>query len=323
MKAVVYTSFGPPEVLSLQERPAPVPGHDEVLVRVAATSVTAADCMVRRGRPLWGRLILGIRRPSRQVIGTEFSGTIETVGRDVRTFAPGDKVFGLTGFRLGAYAQFVCLPEQGSLAHAPSSITIGDAVAYVDGATTAIFFLKHLAGVRAGDRVLIIGASGSIGTFAVQIAAWLGAEVTGVCGTLNVDLVRSLGANRVIDYSKHDFTEENQTYDIIFDTVTKSSFQRCKKSLTPQGRYIPTTGLLNFVSSFWTSLWGGRRVLAGMSVEKKAALELVRDLVDAGKLRSIIDRRYPVDRIAEAHAYVEAGHKKGNVVIEMGSDWPS
>lgn len=317
MKAVVYTSFGPPEVLRLQDLPTPVPRHNEVLVRVAATSVTAADCMVRRGRPLWGRLILGITRPSRAVIGTEFSGTVEAVGKDVRSFAPGDRVFGFTGFQLGAYAQYVCLPEQGSLAHAPATLPIEDAAACVDGATTAVFFLKELAGIQAGDRVLVVGASGSIGTSAVQIARWFGAEVTGVCGPSNVELVRSLGASRVIDYSKQDFTRQNESYDIIFDTVTKSSFARCKSLLAPRGRYLPTTGLANFVRSLWTSLWGGRRVVAGMSVKKKDALVLVSELVDSGKLHCIIDRRYPVDRIAAAHEYVEKGHKKGNVVIDM------
>jgi NADPH2:quinone reductase len=315
MKAIVYTHYGPPEVLQLQEVQKPVPEANQVLIKVHATSVTAADCLVRRGEPAWGKLILGLRGPRRKIIGTELAGEIEAVGREVTRFRPGDQVYGFTGFGLAAYAEYTCMPEKGSLGIKPTNLTYAEAAAAVDGATTALFFLRDKACIQRGDSVLINGASGSIGTYAVQLARHLGAEVTGVCSSRNVELVRSLGADHVIDYTKEDFTQNREAYDIIFDTVGKSSFSQCKSALKRNGRYLPTTGLSNTFLKLWTSLFGDKKVVSGMSIDKNDGLVFLKELIEAGKLQIIIDRTYPFEQIAAAHRYVEAGHKTGNVVI--------
>lgn len=318
MKAVVHTEFGPADVLALKEVAKPVPGDDDVLIRVHATTVTTAECLMRRGRPLWGRAIIGFRRPRKKmrVLGLELAGEIESVGKDVRRFKQGDQVFGFTGFQVGANAEYTCMRENASLAVKPGNTTYEEAAAAVDGATTALFFLDK-AGIRGGQKVLVNGASGSIGTYAVQLAKHFGAEVTGVCGGRNVELVRSLGADKVIDYTKEDFTDTGERYDVIFDTVGKSSFSRCRGALTESGRYASTTGLLNYVLSAWTFIVGGRRVVSGMSVDKRKALVFLKGLIEAGTLKIVIDRTYPLDRIAEAHRYVEQGHKRGNVVVSV------
>jgi NADPH2:quinone reductase len=317
MKTVVHNRFGSPDVLEVQDVPKPVPRDGEVLIKVHATTVTTADCKMRRGEPLWGRVVIGLLRPRRRfrTLGLELAGEVESIGADVRRFAPGDQVFGFTGFKLGAHAQYKCLPEKASLALKPTTATYAEAAAAVDGPTTALFFLRDRAGVRAGRHVLVNGASGSIGTYAVQIAKHLGAEVTGVCGPDNVALVESLGADHVIDYSGHDFTKDANTYDVVFDAVGRSSFRRCRASLKDDGVYLSTDGLTNVLWSLWTSLRGGRRVVVGMSVDKREALDLVKELVEAGTLRVLVDRTFPLDEAAEAHGYVDRGHKKGNVVL--------
>ena len=320
MKAIVYTKYGPPDVLRLEEVERPILGDDEVLVEVHATTATAAEGMMRRGEPLWGRVILGLRKPRRKILGLEFAGEISSVGRNVERFEKGDQVYGFTGFGLGAYAEYVCMSEKGSLGIKPANTTYEEAAAVVDGATTALFFLKDKANIQPGQRVLINGASGSIGTSAVQLARYFGAEVTGVCSTTNVELVRSLGANTVIDYTREDFTRNGRTYDIIFDTVSKSSFHRCKGSLEKNGCYLPTVGLTNYVLALWTSVVGGKRVKSGMSISKADALIFIKDLVEAGEIRPVIDKRYPLEQTAEAHRYVEKGHKRGNVVITISQD---
>jgi NADPH:quinone reductase-like Zn-dependent oxidoreductase len=226
-------------------------------------------------------------------------------------------VFGFTSFGLGACAEYKRMPETGSLALKPDNVTYEEAAAAVDGATTALFFLRDKAKIQPGQKVLINGASGSIGTYAVQLAKYFGAEVTGVCSTRNLELVRSLGADRVVDYTKEDFTERGESYDIIFDTVGKSSYARCKPSLTNHGRYVPTVGLWNNVLTLWTSVTGGKKVVTGMSSDKNEALPFLRDLIEAGTLTIVIDRRYPLTDIVEAHRYVEAGHKRGNVVVAV------
>ncbi len=319
MKAIVYEQYGPPNVLQLQEVEKPTPKDNEVLIKIHATTVTAADCLMRRGEPTWGRLILGLRKPRKrfQIPGTELAGEIEAVGNNVRRFKPGDQVYGFTGFGASAYAQYTCMPKKGSLALKPTNKSYEEAAAAVDGASTAYFFLKEKAAIQSGQKVLIIGASGSIGTYAVQLARYFGAEVTGVCSTRNIDLVASLGAHKVIDYTKEDFTQRGKTYDIIFDTVTKSSFSQCKSSLTENGRYLPTTGLINSLLVRWTSITGGKRVVSGMSIEKNEALAFLKELIETEKLKIIIDRRYPLAQIAEAHRFVDTGHKRGNVVITV------
>jgi NADPH2:quinone reductase len=321
VKAVVCTGFGPPEVLRLADLDRPAPRRGEVLIRVRATTVTAAEAQMRRGRPLWGRLIIGFRRPRKRfrVLGTELSGDVVAVGAGVSRFAVGDEVFGFTGFSIGAYAEYKCLPQTGSLAHKPRSVTHEEAAAAVDGATTALFFLRDKASIQPGQNVLIIGASGSIGTYAVQLAKHFGARVTGVCSTRNVDLVTSLGADSVIDYTRTDFTRGGERYDIIFDTVGKSSYGRCRRSLTERGRYVSTVGLDNAVLALVTPVTGGRRVVTGMSVRKDKALPFLRDLIEAGQLRIVIDRRYALADIVEAHRYVDTGHKRGNVAVSVAA----
>ncbi|WP_155373786.1 NAD(P)-dependent alcohol dehydrogenase [Catellatospora vulcania] len=320
MRAIEHTAYGSPDVLRLTEVDPPVPGHRDVLVKVVATTVTSAECAMRRGEPRWGRVVIGFTRPRRRMrrLGMELAGEVAAVGAGVTRFRPGDRVFGFTGFGLGAYADYKCMPELGSLAVMPANTTFEQAAAAVDGATTALFFLRDQARVRPGQRVLVVGASGSVGTYAVQLAKHLGAHVTGVCGTRNTALVAELGADHVIDYTEADFTANGERYDVVFDTVGRSSFSACRPSLTPRGCYVPTTGLHNVPLVWLTGLSRGRRVVGGMSVHKGELLAYVRDLIEQDRLRIVIDRTYPLERIADAHRYVDTGHKTGNVVITLG-----
>ncbi|MEV6304422.1 NAD(P)-dependent alcohol dehydrogenase [Actinoplanes sp. NPDC051861] len=319
MRAVMFSSYGPPEVLTPVELPVPVPTGDQVQVRVHATTVTSAECGMRRGEPRWGRIILGPLRPRAgvRVLGLEFAGEVTAAGPRVRRFRVGDRVFGFTGFAVGANAEYKCLSEKASLTTIPANVSYEQAAATVDGFTTAWHFLHGLAGIRAGQRVLVIGASGSIGTYAVQIAARAGATVHGVCGGRNVKLVESLGAERVFDYSREDFTRSGERYDAVFDTVTRSSFAACRPVLTPRGCYLPTTHLINNVLAIRTALGRGPRVRTGMSVRKHAALADLRTLLEQDALQVVIDRTYPLSEIVEAHRHVDSGHKSGNVVITV------
>jgi len=321
MKAIVYTKYGPPEVLELNDLEKPTPKDNEVLIRVYATTVTAADGMMRRSDTFMSRIILGLRKPRNKyrILGLELSGEIESIGKNVKRFREGDQVYGFTGFRPGAYAEYKCMPEKGSLVIKPVNMTYEEAAAVIDGASTALFFLRDKAHIQSGQKVLIIGASGSIGTFALQLARYFGTEVTGVCSTANVELVRSLGADKVIDYTKEDFTDNGEDYDIIFDTVGKSSFTSCKGSLKKNGVYLVTTGamLTNYFLTLWTSLVSRKKFIYAMSVEKTEALIFLKELVEAGKVKPIIDRSYSLEQIVEAHEYVDKGHKKGNVVVRI------
>jgi len=326
MKAIVYHEYGPAEVLKLAEVAKPAPKDDEVLIRIHATSVTTGDVNMRgftfvpRGFGLISRLGFGYRRPSKAILGVEFAGEIEAVGKNVTLFKAGDQVFGLDGAGIGAYAEYKCMPESGGLALKPASLTYEEAAAVPNGALTALTFLKKLANLRPGQQILVNGASGSVGSAAVQIAKYLGAEVTGVCSAANVSLVKSLGADHVIDYTREDFTRGGQVYDIVFDTVGKTSLARCRKALRPGGLFLASAGgLPEFVQMLWTSLVGGQKVLAGVSSESKEDLALVKELVETGKLRPVIDRRYPLEQTAEAHRYVDTGRKKGNVVITVAA----
>jgi NADPH:quinone reductase-like Zn-dependent oxidoreductase len=321
MKAIVYTSYGLPEVLQLEEVAKPAPKNNEVLIKVHTTTVTTAEGLMRRGKSLAGRIIMGLRGPRKKfrILGTELAGEVESVGQNVQRFKPGDQVYGFTGFGLGAYAEYKCMSEKGSLAVKPANLDYEEAAAVVDGATTALFFLKDKGKIQSGQKVLIIGASGSIGTFAVQLARYFGAEVTGVCSTANFELVKSLGAARVIDYTKEDFTRNGETYDLIFDTIGKSSFSRCKGALKESGRYLVTTGnmLANFILTLWTSIIGRKKMIFAFSIEKNEGLVFIRELFEAGKLKAVIDKSYPMEEIVAAHRYVDQGHKKGNVVITV------
>jgi 2-desacetyl-2-hydroxyethyl bacteriochlorophyllide A dehydrogenase len=325
MKAIVYEKYGPPDVLQLQEVEKPAPRDNEVLIRVFATSVTTGDCNARGfvfvppGFGLLPRFMFGLRTPKRTILGMELSGEIEAVGKDVELFRKGDQVFGILDTSFGAYAEYVCMPEKGTLAVKPANMTYEEAAAIPFGAITALRFLRDKGNVQSGQKVLINGASGGVGTYAVQLAKYYGAEVTGVCSTTNLELVRSLGADKVIDYTKEDFTQSGETYDMIFDTVVgKASFSGCRNSLKQNGLYLAVAGgLQEVVQMLWTSMIGSQKVLAGPALGRKEDLIFLKELVEAGKLKPVIDRRYPLEQTAEAHRYVDQGHKKGNVVITV------
>lgn len=309
MKAVVYTEYGPPEVLQIKDIPKPTPKDNEVLVKVHATTVHRGDVRMRSfdlPAPLWKRFIaglfLGFTGPKRQVLGMECAGVVEVVGKNVSLFKVGDPVFGTTGWDFGGYAEYKCLPEDGVLAIKPANITYGDAATVPGGGITALRVLRK-ADIQPGQSVLIYGASGSVGTFAVQLAKHFGAEVTGVCSTTNLKMVRSLGADHVIDYTKGDFTQSVETYDVFFDAVGKTSSAQGKKVLKKTGTYLNVD-----VDS------------GDMGDEKPEHLLFLKELIEAGKLRPAIDRTYPMERIVEAHRYVDLGHKKGNVVVTVVDD---
>ncbi|USK34932.1 NAD(P)-dependent alcohol dehydrogenase [Bacillus sp. F19] len=321
MKAIVYTKYGPPDVLQLKEVEKPKPKDNEVLIRVYATTVTATECTFRRGNPFISRLYTGFIRPKNTKLGEEFAGEIEAVGKEVKLFKEGDQVFGTcTGY--GSYAEYICLPEEGTtLAIKPANLTYEEAAASCDGALTALPFLRDTGKIKSGQKVLINGASGSIGTFAVQLAKYFGAEVTGVCSTTNLEMVESLGADKVIDYTKEDFTKLGQTYDIIFDTVGKTSFSRCKGSLKQNGIFLEAAIEVAILPQvLLTSMIGRKKAMiaaTGMrsASERTKDLIFLKEIIEAGKIKPVLDRRYPLEQIVEAHRYVDKGHKKGNVVI--------
>lgn len=324
MKAVVYESYGSPDVLQIKDVDKPSCGDDDVLIKVHTSSVTTGDANVRGfvfvppGFKLLSRLMFGLTKPRKHILGIEFAGEIASVGKNVTSFKVGDAVFGIDGSGLGAYAEYKCIPEAAGITQKPNGLTYEEAVAIPNGALTALTFLKNMGKVQKGQKVLVNGASGSVGSAAVQIARALGAEVTGVCSTRNLELVKSLGADTVIDYTREDFTQNGQTYDFIMDTVGKSSFSACKNSLNPNGRYLASGGgLKEMLQALWTSFIGNKKVLAGASSESKDDLIFIKELVEAGKLKPVIDRCYPMEQIVEAHRYVDQGHKKGNVVITV------
>lgn len=319
MKAVVYTKYGPPEVLQLKEIEKPVPKDNEVLIKIYATSVTSGDCRMRKAHPFAVRFFNGLTRPRKTtILGNELAGVIEEVGKNVKLFKKGDPVFGQTGLRLGAYADYKCLPEDGTLAIKPANITFEEAAGIPFGAGTALHFLKK-GNISSGQKILIYGASGSLGTAAVQLAKYFGSDVTGVCSTANVTLVKSLGAGKVIDYTKEDFTKYEERYDIIFDTIGKSPFPGCVKSLKKKGTYLRAVhmSLSPILQGLWTSMTSSKKVIGGVAVERKENMVLLKELVEKGKLKPVIDRIYPFEKIVDAHWYVDEGHKKGNIVIKV------
>lgn len=320
MKAVVYKNYGSPDVLEQRDIEKPIPKANEVLIKVKATTVTTADCMMRSGDTFLSRILLGFIRPKKkyQILGTEFSGIIESIGYKVKKFKPGDEIYAFRGFGTGCYAEYKCMSENSSIALKPKNMTFLEAASVVDGATTALFFLKKKASLQKGQKVLINGASGSIGTFAVHLAKYFGAEVTGVCSTKNIELVKSLGADAVVDYTKEDFTKVSKKYDIIFDTVGKSSFSHCKNTLKTNGKYLATVMTLKLIfQTLWTKFGSKKKVIFAMSVNKVEALNFIKTLIEKGKIKTLIDKKYTIEELPEAHAYVERGHKRGNVVIEI------
>ena len=323
MKAIVCTKYGSPDVLQLKEVEKPTPENNEVLIRIYAATVNATDPVMRKGEPFISRFFTGLRRPKNPIPGTELAGEIEAVGKDVQQYKEGDQVFAATGTQYGAQAEYICLPEDGPLALKPANMTYGEAAAVCDGAFGALNFLRDAGNIQSGQEVLINGASGSVGTFGVQLAKYFGTEITGVCSATNLEMVKSLGADNVIDYTKEDFTKTGQTYDIIFDAVAKSSFSSCKDALKQGGVYIFTgPAPANLLHMLLTSLFGSKKAVMtapGMrsSSAKTEDLIFLKELIEAGKIKSIMDRSYPPEQIAEAHRYVETGHKKGNVVINF------
>jgi NADPH:quinone reductase-like Zn-dependent oxidoreductase len=330
VKAIVYTEYGPPEVLHLTEVEKPAPKENEVLIRIHATSVNYGDMAARNFKgissgefnmpfPLWllSKVFFGWTKPKISILGSEFAGEVESVGKGVTKFKQGDPVFGYLGQNMGAYAEYLCLPEDGVLTIKPDNVTFEEAAVVPMGAIMAWFLLGKV-GVQPGQKVMINGASGSIGSAAVQIAKHLGAEVTGVCSTRRLDFVKSLGADRVIDYTEKDFTQSGETYDLIFDVLGKGSFERAKDSLTENGRYLNASfkGRQLF-EMLRTSISGGKKVICAIAPGSVEDLVAVKELMEAGKIKAIIDRSFPLEQAAKAHRYVEDGHKKGHVAIRV------
>lgn len=322
MKAIEYAQYGSPEVFRLNEVATPVPGAEEVLIRVFASTVTAADIMMREGKPVIGRLYLGVKKPKKTILGFDFAGEIVALGSEVTTFQVGDKVFGGTT-ALGCYAEYVCVNVADVITTMPENITFEEAAPVSGSAITVLNFLKGKAVIQKNQKVLINGASGALGTYAVQYAKHIGAEVTGVCSTSNIAMVRSLGADHIIDYTQTDFTQNGKQYDIIFDTVGKRSFSACKNSLTQNGIYL--SSVINF-PLLWhmirTSLSGGKKAMSsstGMLPAKQrlAYLTELKTLLETGKIKTVLDQPYPLAQMEAAHTYVEKGHKKGNVIVAV------
>ena len=330
MKAIVFTEYGPPEVLQLKEVEKPIPKADEVLIRIHATSVNFGDIAARNfgnishreffmPLPFYliGRLQFGFSKPKNTILGNEFAGEIEAVGKDVTSFKPGDQVFGYPGPQMRCNAEYRCLPEDGPLGLKPTNMSYEEAAVVPYGALMAIDLLRKV-DIKHGQQVLINGASGGIGSGLLQLAKHFGAEVTGVCGTPRLGFVESLGADKVIDYTKEDFTQNGETYDLIVDVLGKSSFSQSKDSLKEAGKYVMTSfKMRDFVDMLRTSFGGGKKAICAILVAKPEDLVLTQELVEAGKIKAVIDKRFPLEQTAEAHRYVESGQKKGNVVITV------
>ncbi len=331
MKAIICTKYGPPEVLELKDVERPAPKDNEVLIRVHATSVNYGDILARNFKkvspgkfsmPLlfwfFAKMYFGFTKPKITILGSEFAGQIESAGKDVNLFKKGDQVFGYLGQNMGAYAEYLCMPEDGCVAIKPANMTYEEAAIVPYGAIMALNLLRKM-NIQSGQKVLVNGASGGIGSAAVQIAKYLGAEVTGVCSTPRLEFVKSLGADKVIDYVKEDFTQSGETYDLIFDILGKSSFSGCKSSLKQNGRYLLASfKMKQLFQMLWTSMIGSKRVICAIAPGSTADLISVKELIEAGKIKSVIDRRFPLEQTAEAHMYVEEGHKKASVVITVG-----
>jgi NADPH:quinone reductase-like Zn-dependent oxidoreductase len=322
VKAFVYDRYGPPDVLRLTELPKPTPRDNEILIKTRATTVTAGDWRVRSlnvpaGFGLLSRLALGVFGPRQPILGSELAGEVESIGKNVTKFKVGDEVFAFPGLRMGCYVEYRCMPEDGPVVLKPANLTFEEAAALSFGGTTALDFFKRGKLTR-GEKVLVNGASGAIGTAAVQLARHFGADVTAVCSGANADLVRSLGASRVIDYTKEDFTKNNETYDVIIDTAGTAPFSRSKNSLKKGGRLLMVLGrLADILMIPWVSIAGSKKIVGGTAAGRKEDLRYLADLAASGEFRPVIDRRYPFAQMVEAHRYVDTGRKRGSVVVTL------
>lgn len=322
MKAIITTGYGSPEVFKVENVAKPVAKPNEILIRIHASSVSRADTMMRTGKPYIGRLMLGLTKPKNPIWGTGFAGVVEAIGSGVTRFKVNDKVFGENVDTMGTYAEYATVSEDGIVAHLPENLTFEEAAGMCDGGITSLNFLVSLGNIKAGQKVLINGASGSLGTAAIQIARYCGAEVTGVCSTRNIDMVKKLGADRVIDYTTQDFTSNANTYDLIYDTVGVRSFSECRTALTENGVYAsPVLGMPLLKDMMVTSVFGRKKAkfsaTGALPLRKtKRLLEMLLEIIEEGNLRGIVDRTYPLEQLAEAHRYIDKGHKKGNVVLK-------
>lgn len=315
MKAAVYYEYGPAQVLHIKQVEKPVPAKNELLLHIKATAVNSGDWRLRKADPFAARFIFGLIRPKVNILGSVFSGEIESVGEDVKQFKVGDLVFGHTDMRFGAYAEYICLPEDASLALKPAGISHQEAAVIPFGGVTALHFIKKVT-IKAGQKVLVVGASGAVGSAAIQLAKSYGAHVTGVCSTENIALVKSIGADHVIDYKKEAFTQLDDTYDVIFDTVKAISVSRSIKSLNKNGIMIlSAAGLSEMLQGVWISMTSSKKVITGVISHTAADVSFLKELIEADKFKPVIDRTYSLEQIAEAHVYTEQGHKKGNVAI--------
>lgn len=318
MKAVVYEKYGPPEVLKIKEVEKPSAGDDEVLVRVAAVPVTVGDVRLRKADPFLARTFNGLFRPKTNILGMNFAGEVEATGKNVKKFKKGDKVFGSTAFGFGTYAEYITIKEDGVITHLPSNISFEEASAVPFGTLTSLHFLRK-GNISKGKKVLVYGASGSLGTSGVQLAHYFGAEVTGVCSTANIELVKSLGADNVIDYTREKIADSQESFDIIYDAYGKSPFLACLKILKKDGYYLRSVhmGITPLLLGLWTNLTSSKKVVGGISIERQKDLQFVAEQMEKGKLIPVIDRSYSMEQMSDAHRYVDLGHKKGNVVVKI------
>lgn len=323
MKAVVYEKYGPPDVLQIKEVDKPVPKDNEALVKIYATAVTSGDVRLRKADPFLVRVFNGLSHPKNKILGINFAGKIEQAGKSVKQFKAGDEVFGSTAFGFGCYAEYVSMPENGAMALKPANISFPEAAIVPFGALTSLHFLCR-ANIQKGQKVLVYGASGSLGTAAVQLAKYFGAVVTGVCSGANLELVKSLGVDAVIDYTKEDFTQHLEVYDVIYDTVGKAPYSGSLKKLREQGIFLRAVQMppLGPLKGLWTNITTDKKVIGGISIEQQEGLVFLKGLIESGKFKSVVDRTYPLEQIAQAHRYVESGHKKGNVAVIIKSDKP-
>jgi NADPH:quinone reductase-like Zn-dependent oxidoreductase len=319
MKAIVYTQYGPPEVLQLKEIEKPVPKDNEILIKIHASAVNSGDWRVRKAEPFAVRLFFGLTKPKKNILGGVLSGVVESTGKNVTKFKTGDEVFGSTGMNLGTYAEYKCLPENAALAIKPAGITHEEAATIPFGGYTALYFLRK-ANIKPGQKVLIYGASGAVGSAAIQIAKHFGAEVTAVCSTNNIEMVKSLGADKVIDYTKENLARSDKLFDVVYETVGKLPFYTCKKLLYKKGKLLlGGAGLGDTVKGAWTSMTSNRKVITGVAMGRPEEILYLKDLVEKGKLRPFIDKTYTLEQIQEAHRHAEGGHKRGNIAITIAS----